>query len=197
MRRAHHRASGYETGPEATQRTTAGATAGATGAMQPGATGPTGTTGTPGLPEQQAPYGEQYARGAPPDYGYAETEAPAGTFGGVFLVLAGLITFFSGLAAVLRSAYYPVLAGYAYGWTSYAWGWIVLALGVLMLAVGVCALLGMPWARWTGVGLAILTTIAGFMFLPYTPIWGLIVIALSVIAIASLARERPTARARI
>ncbi len=88
--------------------------------------------------------------------------------GGVLAILAGLLTFFGGLAAVVRSHFYPTLGGYAYRLNVHTWGWILLALGAVMFAVGACALLGMAWARAAGVGLAVLTAIGSFLFLPYS-----------------------------
>ncbi len=85
---------------------------------------------------------------------------------------------------------------YAYNIHAYDWGWILLALGVVLFAVGACALLGMAWARYLGVGVAVLTAIAGFLFLPYTPIWGIVIVALSVVAIWGLLHDGER-RARI
>jgi hypothetical protein len=62
-----------------------------------------------------------------------------------------------------------------------------LVLGAVIFAAGVCVLLGMTWARVLGIVLAVFVAIANFLFLPFYPIWSIIVIALSVFIIWSLA----------
>jgi len=108
--------------------------------------------------------------------------------GGVMAMLAGLLTFFTGLAAVVRQTNFPTLPGYAYRLNVHAWGWILLVLGVLLFAAGASHLLRIPFARVAGVGLALLTAIAAFMFVRYSPIWGTILVALSAVAIWALLR---------
>lgn len=108
--------------------------------------------------------------------------------GSVFLIVTGLLTFLAGLAAVVRGRFYVALPNYAYHLTVHRWGWILLVLGVLMFAVGACHLLGMAWARPVGVFLAILTAIGGFLFLAYSPVWGAILVALSLLSIWGLLR---------
>jgi hypothetical protein len=208
MSRAQDRPEGSQPGGQAPEQVTGmpgtGTTSGAA------ATGT--TTSTSGQPEQstmrqpgtQQPGAHRQttvqARGtaAGPDYrtaGYQYQDTGAdGITGGAFAILAGLITFLAGLSAVVRRNFYHVANNYAYNIHAYDWGWILLALGVVLFALGACALLGMTWARYLGVGVAVLTTVAGFLFLPYTPIWGIVVVAVSVIAIWGLLHDDSRAR---
>ena len=50
---------------------------------------------------------------------------------------------------------------------------------------------GQTWGRWVGIGLVGLSLIANFLFIPYYPIWSLVIIALEVAVIAALATHRP------
>jgi hypothetical protein len=136
----------------------------------------------------------EYDRGAEPGYARGaeayDTGTGGGVVGGTFLVTAGLLTFFAGLAAVVRVSYFHAVASvYPYAWTIKDWGWAILILGAVMIAVGACALLGMAWAKPVGVFLAVLTIIGSFMWLVYAPIWGIILLALSVLAIWGLLRR--------
>jgi hypothetical protein len=110
----------------------------------------------------------------------------AGRIGAALTIVAGLLTFLAGLAAVLGQHFYPALPGYAYRLSVHSWGWILLALGPLLVVAGACVVLGMNGAQPSAVGLAVLTAIAGFMFLPYTLTWGVLIVALSVVAICGL-----------
>jgi hypothetical protein len=173
--------------------TTAGARAtGVTGTAAATGTTTTTTRTTTGMQERGAAPSATYGRSTEPTTAYrAEPDQEAGQdsmMGGVFTILAGLLTFFGGLAAVVRSHFYPTLGGYAYRLNVHTWGWILLALGAVMFAVGACALLGMAWARAAGVGLAVLTAIGSFLFLPYSPVWGTILLLVSVVAIWGLLR---------
>ena len=51
---------------------------------------------------------------------------------------------------------------------------------------------GAGWARAVGIVLAVLSAIANFFFLPYYPIWSLVIIALDVFVIWALATVRRT-----
>jgi hypothetical protein len=108
-----------------------------------------------------------------------------GAVGEVLGMLAGLATLFAGLAAVIGPHYYPAAPGYPFRLTVHTWGWILLALGALLFAAGVLALCGLRISRLVGTGLAALTGIAGFVFLPYALAWSILIVALSVIAIAA------------
>jgi hypothetical protein len=55
---------------------------------------------------------------------------------------------------------------------------------------GVCLLADMTWARVTGVALASVSAIANFLYIPYFPVWSIIVIALDVFVIWALLMPR-------
>ena len=188
---------GTTTGARATGTTT-GAT-GAAGTEGAGQTQRTGSTTTTTRDDMTAGGGQRgEAAGYPAGYDQAADEnepGTASTVGGVLSVVAGLLTFFAGLALVVRTSFYPTLSGYAYQWSAHNWGWALVGLGILLFAVGACALLGMAWARAAGIGIAVLTAIAGFLFLPFTPIWGIIIVALSVFTIWGMAHDSNTSRA--
>jgi hypothetical protein len=134
-----------------------------------------------------------YARGTEPTTGYrrapAEQEAAGGVMGGSLAILAGLIAFLGGLAVVVRPHFYPTINGYAYAWNGRPWGIILLILGALLFATGVAAMLDIAAARPVGVGLAVLTALAGFLWLVYSPVWGIVIVALSVFAIWGLLHD--------
>ena len=159
----------------------------------PGTTGDTMTTAGTGRhanPSATSGYAPGTAAGYPQEGAAYEEGTSSGVVGGTFLVIAGLLTFFAGLAAVVRVSYFhAVTAVYPYAWSIRGWGWAILILGAVMFAVGACALLGMAWAKPVGVFLAVLAVIGSFMWLVYSPFWGIILLALSVVAIWGLLRR--------
>jgi hypothetical protein len=198
MSRAQDRSSGMQTGAEGAGQsagaTSTGMTSGA-GATGP-ATGTTTTGTTTGMAEQSSGQvsGSRHARETEPTTGYRrapETYAAAGggVMGGSMAIIAGLLAFLGGLAVVVRPHFYHVASGYAYAWNGRGWGIILLVLGALLFAAGAAALLGIPAARPVGVGLAVLTALAGFLFLVYSPVWGVVIVAVSVFAIWGLLHD--------
>jgi hypothetical protein len=199
MSRPQDKSNGLPTEGQAAQQGTQAAGPGTTAGAAATGTAGTGTTATPGTTttgvrdrsgatHEQSSTTTGYQRGSAP----AASHRGGGTAsmtGGVLAVVAGLLTFLAGLAAVVRQHFYPVLSGYAYTWNVRNWGWVLLVLGVLLFAAGACALLGMAWARAVGIGLAILTAIAGFLFLAFTPVWGVVIVAVSVFAIWGMAHD--------
>jgi hypothetical protein len=145
----------------------------------------TTTTGTAGTTSYARGTGTNPSRGSSPSGGGMGGMG----IGGVLSMVAGLVAFFTGLAAVVKQSFFPALPNYAYRWNVHGWGWVLLVLGALLFAAGAVALLGMAAGRIAAVGLAVLTAITGFLFLAYTPVWGTIVVALSVVAIWALLRD--------
>lgn len=105
---------------------------------------------------------------------------------GFLLILNGIWGFLVGLAAIIRGGFFVVHSGYAYHWSITGWGWLQLALGCVVFAAGVCVLLGMLWARIFGAVLAGFSAIASFMFIPYYPIWSIVVIAVDIFIVWAL-----------
>lgn len=185
MSRAQEPSTGVPTGAPPPQ--SAGSSGSTTGATSTGmhdqpTTTRTGTTTT-------------YARetGSPTRASYGSGRTSLGSesmgLGGVISMVAGAIAFLAGLSAVIKQSFYHAQPGYAYRWTIYSWGWVLLVLGGLLFAAGTTYLLGMSFARIAAVALAVCTAVVGFIFLVYTPVWGVVVVALSVIAIWGLLRD--------
>jgi hypothetical protein len=127
--------------------------------------------------------------------GYRETGPSGATLGftmlaAVLMMLSGVWAFFEGLAAIIRGSFFIVTRNYVYDMSAVGWGWIHLILGVLIAVAGVALLRDMLWARITGVVLASLITIANFLFIPYYPLWSIVIIALNMFVIWALLTPR-------
>jgi hypothetical protein len=108
-------------------------------------------------------------------------------FAATMLLIVGVFQIFQGIAAIIQDQFFIVGQNYAYTIDTTAWGWIHLGLGVLMALAGFFLFTGKTWARVIGIGLAGLSAIANFTFLPYYPLWALVIIALDVFVIWALA----------
>ncbi|CAG6393765.1 hypothetical protein NMG29_05080 [Streptomyces cocklensis] len=119
--------------------------------------------------------------------------AAGGTvFAGVLLLVAGVLAILEGIVGIARDTVYIVnRGGYVYDFNVRAWGWIHLVLGVIAVIVGAGLLRGDAWAKYLGIAIAGLSMIANFMFLPYQPVWSLIMIGIDIFVIWALATYHP------
>ncbi|MFG2301683.1 hypothetical protein [Actinacidiphila glaucinigra] len=112
------------------------------------------------------------------------------TFAGVLLIVSGVVMIFEGISAIAQDDIWVRLGDYVFKFNLTAWGWIHLVLGVLVLVVGAALLQNAPdWARVVGVALAAFNIIVNFAWMPYTPVWAIIVIAIDVFVIWALCRS--------
>ncbi|MFF9814959.1 hypothetical protein [Streptomyces sp. NPDC014006] len=125
---------------------------------------------------------------------------PAGTSGGwaaggvvfaaVMLVCSGVLAVLQGIAAVSKDDVYARVGTYVYEINLTGWGIIHIVIGALAALTGAGLLRGMAWARFAGIFLASLSLIAQFLFLPYHPVWSLVVMAIDVFIVWALASHR-------
>lgn len=121
--------------------------------------------------------------------GSGEAWASGGVvFAATTLVMVGVWQAIMGIAAIANDELFVIGRDYTYEIDTTVWGWIHLILGVLALVAGFYLFANAPlWARAVGIGIAALSAINQFIFLPYYPLWALTVIALDVFVIWSLA----------
>ncbi|MET8938428.1 hypothetical protein ABZ329_19240 [Streptomyces rubiginosohelvolus] len=117
--------------------------------------------------------------------------AAGGTvFAGVLLFVDGVLGVLKGIAGIASNDVYTRINDYVFKFSVTSWGWIHLILGVVLILVGWGILKGAAWARGAGVALASLNLIANFMWLPYTPVWAIVTIAIDVFVIWALCTDR-------
>jgi hypothetical protein len=110
------------------------------------------------------------------------------TFAACVLTLIGAFQVIAGLVAIIDDNFYVVARNYTFDLDTSGWGWIHLILGALLVATGVGLFARQAWAGITAIGLAALSALANFFFIPYYPFWAILVIALDVWVIWALTR---------
>ncbi|MET9501728.1 hypothetical protein ACFYO5_25925 [Streptomyces sp. NPDC006259] len=115
------------------------------------------------------------------------------TFAGVLMLVNGILAILQGIAAISEDDVYGRIGDYVYKINLTGWGWILLIVGVVAAVAGWGILQGAAWARVTGILLASVSLILQFLFLPYAPVWSIVLIAIDVFVIWALAAHRPTA----
>jgi cytochrome c oxidase subunit IV len=99
----------------------------------------------------------------------------------VFQVLAGLV-------AIFNDEFFVVAQNYTFDLDVSAWGWIHLLIGLAILATGFGLFGRRPWAGVATIMLCMLSAIVNFFFIPYYPIWSLLVIGLDIWVIWAVTR---------
>ena len=110
-------------------------------------------------------------------------------FAATMLVLIGVFQALAGLVAIFNDEFYVVARNYTFDLDVSAWGWIHLLVGLAILAVGFGLFARQAWAGVAGIMLAMLSALVNFFFIPYYPIWSLVIIGLNVWVIWSLTRS--------
>jgi hypothetical protein len=120
------------------------------------------------------------------------SRAPSGAavgltiFASVIMVMLGVLHALYGLAAIVKNDFFVVGQEYLYKLDVSTWGWIHLVAGIVVAIAGFSLYSGAVWARTVGVLLAVLSAIANFLTIPYTPVWSIVLIALDVFVIWAL-----------
>jgi hypothetical protein len=104
----------------------------------------------------------------------------------LMMVMIGIFHAVEGLVALFNNEIYLVGARYVFAFDLTAWGWIHLLLGVVLIVAGIGVRTGQLWARSVGIGVVVLSMIANFLFIPYYPVWSLLIIALDFFVIWAL-----------
>ena len=108
-------------------------------------------------------------------------------FAAIMMIVLGIFGIFEGLAAIVRSGFYHVPPNYYISIDARGWGWIHLILSIIVVLAGFALFQGATWARVVGIILAVLSAIANFLFIPFYPVWSLLIIAIAIFVIWALA----------
>ncbi len=109
-------------------------------------------------------------------------------FAAWMMILIGTFHAIDGLAAIFKDEFFvqSQVTGYFLKFDTTTWGWIHLIIGIVIVLAGVGLFSGAVWARSIGVILAALSAIATFAYLPWYPIWSVVIITLDVFVIWAL-----------
>ncbi|MDE8647596.1 hypothetical protein PXH69_21715 [Rhodococcus qingshengii] len=107
------------------------------------------------------------------------------------LLVAGIVALLQGIAALAENNVFVTGINYTYRFDLTTWGWIHIVLGIIAVVVSLGLLGGMAWARGMAFVIAALSIVANFLWMPYYPVWAIIIIALDVAVIWAVATWRP------
>jgi hypothetical protein len=102
------------------------------------------------------------------------------------MIMLGFFHGIAGLVGILEDDLYVLAGEYVFQLDVTTWGWVHLILGVLVLIAGFYVFSGAVWARTIGVILAVLSALANFAWLPWYPVWSILMITATVFVIWAL-----------
>jgi hypothetical protein len=109
-------------------------------------------------------------------------------FAATVLTMIGIFQIIAGLVAIIDDDFYVVTANYTFDLDTTAWGWLHLIIGGAILATGWGLFTRAAWAAVAAIVLASLSAITNFFFIPFYPLWSILIIALDVWVIWSVTR---------
>ena len=122
-----------------------------------------------------------------PPAGGSPWAAGLSVFAASILMVVGLFQFFEGLVAVIDGDDFLIrTSDYVFKFDSSVWGWTHLILGILVALAGAFIFTGNIVARSVGILIASLSALANFLWIPYYPVWALVVLALDIFVIWAL-----------
>ncbi|WP_411104031.1 hypothetical protein [Streptomyces sp. cmx-4-9] len=117
------------------------------------------------------------------------THAPvSGTtvLAGALMLFGGAMALLEGIAALAKGSLFAMTRHYVFEFSLTGWGWVHVILGILLLVAGGAVFTGALWSRFFGVAVAGLGAIANFLWLPYYPLWALVLIAVNLFVVWAL-----------
>ncbi|NUT36726.1 MAG: hypothetical protein HOV79_27035 [Hamadaea sp.] len=108
-------------------------------------------------------------------------------FAAVMMIMIGVFQVFQGISAIAKDGLFVTGRNYTFELDTAAWGWVHLLLGIVVAVVGGFVLTGADWARGVAIAIVVISAITQFLFIPYYPLWSLVLIAIDVFVIWALA----------
>lgn len=108
-------------------------------------------------------------------------------FAGIVMVIIGVFHAGVATATLFQESFAVVLNSYVFSYDMTVWGWVHLGLGAVAAVAGTALLAGLPGTRVAGMIVAGLSASVAFLFIPYQPLWALLIIAADVAVIWALA----------
>lgn len=105
---------------------------------------------------------------------------------GILMVMVGIFHAIQGVVALVNDEFFVIGYEYVFELDLTAWGWTHLIAGTIVALAGVALFQGAVWARTVGVILACVSILASFLWLPFYPLWSIVVITFDVFVIWAL-----------
>jgi hypothetical protein len=113
------------------------------------------------------------------------------SFAGFLIWIVGFFNIVDGLTSLSKRSFYLVPSSKLLIFDFTVWGWIWIIVGILQIFVGASILARRTWARTAGIALILLAIAGQFAFMNTFPLWSMVIIAVSLVAIYLLMVPTP------
>ena len=117
----------------------------------------------------------------------------------IILIIGGICHAMQGFVAIATNEFYVTTQRWIFQFDVTTWGWIHVIVGAVAALAGVGLFSGAVWARTVAVAVAAVSILVNFAWLPYYPIWSILIIAFDFFVIWALTahgRDVTTVNAR-
>jgi hypothetical protein len=113
------------------------------------------------------------------------------SFAAFLMSIVGFFNIVDGLTSLTKRSFYLVPSNKLLIFNFTAWGWIWIIVGIVQIFVGASILARGTWARTAGIALMVLAVAGQFAFMNAFPLWSIVIIAVSLVAIYLLMVPTP------
>ena len=108
------------------------------------------------------------------------------TAAAIILIIGGVCHGMQGVVGIATNEFYVTTQRWIFQFDVTTWGWIHLLVGGIAVFAGVGLFSGKVWARTVGVIVAGVSILVNFAWLPYYPMWSILIIAFDMFVIWAL-----------
>jgi hypothetical protein len=107
-------------------------------------------------------------------------------FAGILMIVNAIFYVLQGIAALVNDEFFVRTANYTFDVDLTLFGWMHIFGGVILGIIGFGVVTGKLWARIAGVVIVILVMVDNFLFIPYYPLWSLLLLAIDALILWAL-----------
>ena len=104
----------------------------------------------------------------------------------ISLIVGGICHAMQGFVGIATNEFYVATQKWIFQFDVTTWGWIHVIVGVVAVLAGIGLFSGAVWARTVAVLVACVSILVNFAWLPYYPVWAILIIAFDMFVIWAL-----------
>ena len=104
----------------------------------------------------------------------------------IILIIGGVLHAMEGVVGLATNEFYVTTQKWIFQFDVTTWGWIHILVGIVAVLAGIGLFSGAVWARTLGVIIAVVSALVSFAWLPYYPIWAVVIIMFDLFVIWAL-----------
>ena len=104
----------------------------------------------------------------------------------IILIIGGICHAMEGFVGLATNEFYVATQRWIFQFDVTTWGWIHIIVGAIAVLAGVGLFSGAVWARTVAIAVAAVSIVVNFVWLPYYPVWAVLIIAFDVFVIWAL-----------